>query len=67
MVIVADACGFKGEFRWDPSKPNGQPRRKLDTARAKKLFGFTAKKGFAEGLRETVEWYRKARAAGTAA
>ena len=58
---VADACGFKGELRWDPSKPNGQPRRRLDTSRAKKLFGFEAKKPFDQGLRETVEWYRKTR------
>jgi len=62
--LVAEACGFEGEIRWDPSRPNGQPRRKLDTSRAERLFGFKAKKGFAQGLRETVEWYRKARAAG---
>ncbi|MHB8879268.1 MAG: NAD-dependent epimerase/dehydratase family protein [Myxococcaceae bacterium] len=62
--IIAEACGFKGELRWDPTKPNGQPRRKLDTSRAQALFGFTARKSFAEGLRETVDWYRKAREAG---
>jgi len=62
--LVAGACGFGGDIRWDPSKPNGQPRRRLDTSRAEALFGFKAKKGFVEGLRETVEWYRGVRASG---
>ena len=53
-VIVT---GFTGEIRWDTTKPNGQPRRKLDTSRAQALFGFEAKRPFAEGLRETVDWY----------
>jgi GDP-L-fucose synthase len=56
--IIAEACGFKGRIVFDPSKPNGQPRRKLDTSRAERLFGFRAQKDFAEGLRETVDWYR---------
>jgi GDP-L-fucose synthase len=56
--LIADACEFKGAIRWDPSQPNGQPRRKLDTSRAQKLFGFKARIPFAEGLRETVAWYR---------
>jgi GDP-L-fucose synthase len=62
--LIADACEFKGQIRWDPSQPNGQPRRKLDTRRAESLFGFKARIPFAEGLRETVAWYREARAAG---
>ncbi|GAC1348446.1 MAG: GDP-L-fucose synthase [Myxococcales bacterium] len=57
--LIARLCGFKGSIRWDKSRPNGQPRRKLDTARAKKLFGFEAKIGFEEGLAETIAWYRK--------
>jgi GDP-L-fucose synthase len=64
--LIAQACGFQGALRWDTSKPNGQPRRKLDTSRAQALFGFTAKKPFAQGLRETVDWYRKARTEGNA-
>ena len=55
-TIVA-VTGFAGEIRWDTSKPNGQPRRKLDTSRARELFGFEAKRPFAEGLREMVAWY----------
>ena len=50
--------GFKGQIRWDSSKPDGQPRRCLDTSRAKKLFGFEAKTPFDEGLKATIDWYR---------
>jgi GDP-L-fucose synthase len=63
---IAAACEFNGTVRWDPSQPNGQPRRKLDTHRAEQLFGFKARIPFAEGLRETVAWYREARAVGKA-
>ena len=49
---------FGGEIRWDPSKPDGQPRRALDTSRARERFGFVATTGFEEGLRRTIEWYR---------
>src|SRR4051812_35377699 len=62
--LVARLCGFKGSIRWDASRPNGQPRRKLDTRRAKERFGFEATIGFEEGLSETIAWYRAARAAG---
>jgi GDP-L-fucose synthase len=61
--LVARLSGFKGAIRWDTSKPNGQPRRKLDTSRAKKLFGFEAKIGFEEGLAQTIAWYREHRKA----
>ncbi|MGH7254797.1 MAG: GDP-L-fucose synthase family protein [Nitrospirales bacterium] len=54
--IVA-ATGFAGRILWDPTKPDGQPRRCLDTSRAEKEFGFRAKVGLEEGLRRTVEWY----------
>ncbi|MBE2222232.1 MAG: GDP-L-fucose synthase [Anaerolineae bacterium] len=57
METIAQVTGFTGEIRWDTTKPNGQPRRKLDTSRAKELFGFVAERPFAEGLRETVAWY----------
>ena len=58
---IARHVGFKGEIRWDTTKPNGQPRRRLDVSRAEKEFGFRAQMGFEEGLKRTVEWYRQAR------
>ncbi len=59
--LVRDATGFRGTIRWDASKPNGQPRRRLDTTRAEELFGFTAKVPLEEGLARTVAWYRESR------
>ena len=56
---IAALTGFDGEIVWDTSKPNGQPRRCLDTSRASELFGWEAHTNFDEGLRRTVEWYRK--------
>jgi len=56
---IAALTGFKGEIGWDSSKPDGQPRRRLDVSRAKKYFGFEAKTSFDEGLKATVEWYTK--------
>src|SRR5713101_9434632 len=50
--------GFTGEIVWDTTKPNGQPRRSLDTSRAERFFGFRAKTSFEEGLRRTIEWYK---------
>ncbi len=55
---IAKLTGFGGEIRWDPTKPDGQPRRRLDTSRAKEKFGFTAKTDFETGLKKTIEWYR---------
>jgi GDP-L-fucose synthase len=57
LSTIADLTGFKGQILWDPSKPNGQPRRKLDASRAKTRFGFVAQTPFAMGLRQTVAWY----------
>jgi len=54
--VVAQYTGFGGEIRWDASKPNGQPRRCLDTSRAREAFGFSARIDLEEGLRRTVEW-----------
>ncbi len=54
---IARLTGFDGEIRWDTSKPNGQPRRKLDVTRAEKAFGFKSTTPFEEGLRKTIEWY----------
>jgi GDP-L-fucose synthase len=55
---IARATGFAGQIVWDATKPDGQPRRSLDTSRAERFFGFKARTGFDEGLRRTVEWYR---------
>ncbi len=55
---IARLTGFEGRIVWDTSQPNGQPRRKLDTGRAEREFGFKAQMTFEEGLRRTVEWYK---------
>jgi GDP-L-fucose synthase len=56
--LVSSATGYEGAIRWDASKPNGQPRRRLDVSRAERLFGWKAKTPLAEGLGKTVAWYR---------
>lgn len=58
LETIARLTGFEGEIVWDTSKPNGQPRRKLDVSRAREQFGFEAKVSFEEGLERTIEWYR---------
>lgn len=58
---IAALIGFGGEIRWDASKPDGQPKRRLDTSKAKELFGFEAKTNFDEGLKATIDWYIKTR------
>jgi len=60
VETIACHVGFRGDIIWDTAKPDGQPRRRLDTSRAEQEFGFRAKTDFDEGLRRTVEWYRKA-------
>jgi GDP-L-fucose synthase len=55
--LIAELCGYEGEIVWDTSKPNGQPRRKLDTRRAEREFGFHSSTGFRAGLQRTIEWY----------
>ncbi len=57
--LIASVTGFRGQIVWNTDKPNGQPRRCLDTSRASDRFGFTADVSFENGLRETVAWYRK--------
>lgn len=59
--LIAKLTGFNGKIVWDASKPDGQPRRKLDISRAEKEFGFKAKTSLGEGLMRTVEWYRENR------
>jgi GDP-L-fucose synthase len=58
--VIAAETGFDGQIVWDTSRPNGQPRRKLDTSRAEREFGFRAKTRFREGIKRTVAWYRQA-------
>jgi GDP-L-fucose synthase len=57
VTLVAKLTGFTGEIRWDRTKPDGQPRRCLDTSRARQLFGFAATTLFEPGLKETIDWY----------
>ena len=57
VQLIAQLTGFSGEIVWDTTKPDGQPRRCLDVSRARDEFGFTAKMGFEEGLKKTIEWY----------
>lgn len=58
-ILIKKLVGFNGKIVWDKTKPDGQPRRCLDTSRAFKEFGFKAKVSFEEGLRKTIEWYEK--------
>ena len=62
--MITSNTGFEGDLVWDTSKPNGQPRRGLDTSRAEEYFGFTAPTPFEHGLKETVAWYRENRLSG---
>ena len=58
LETIARLTGFEGDIVWDTSKPNGQPRRKLDVSRARDRFGFEAATRFEDGLRETIAWYQ---------
>ncbi len=59
VELISELMGFEGELIWQTDQPNGQPRRCLDTERAKKAFGFEAQTDFRQGLKSTIEWYRK--------
>ncbi len=59
IEMICDVMGFDGELVWETDKPNGQPRRCLDTQRAKEQFGFAARVDFRQGLQNTVDWYRQ--------
>jgi len=59
VKLIVELTGFKGKITWDSSKPDGQPRRCLDTTKAYKEFGFKAKITFEEGLKKTIEWYKQ--------
>jgi GDP-L-fucose synthase len=62
-TLVARETGFGGSIRWDASRPNGQPRRKLDVTRAEELFGWKSRTSLSEGLRRTIAWYLRNRGA----
>ena len=59
VELIANLCQFRGEIRWDPTKPDGQPRRCLDTSRAKELLGWQAQVDLEEGLRKTIDWFQE--------
>jgi GDP-L-fucose synthase len=61
--LIATEVGFRGEIGWDTTQPNGQPRRRLDVSRAERLLGFRARHPFRDGVRETVDWFVRHRAA----
>ena len=61
VQMIAKITGFTGEIRWNPAKPDGQPRRCLDVSKAEKSFGFRAQTSFEEGLRKTYDWYAELR------
>jgi GDP-L-fucose synthase len=67
ILLVAQKVGFKGDIRFDPTKPNGQPRRCLDVTRARQLLGWEARVKLPEGLERTVAWYGQSRSAARAA
>ena len=56
--LIAELTGFEGDLAWDSTKPDGQPRRALDTSRARELFGFEASTALEDGLKRTIAWYR---------
>jgi GDP-L-fucose synthase len=58
-LLIKELVGFKGKLTWDKTKPDGQPRRKLNTTKAKKEFGFEATTNFKEGLSKVIAWYEK--------
>lgn len=59
IELICELMGFEGEIVWQPDQPNGQPRRCLDTNRAKQAFGFVAQTDFRQGLKNTIDWYRQ--------
>lgn len=61
VTLIAKLTVFSGEIRWDTTKPDGQPRRCLDTSRAESYFGFKARTTLDEGLRRTIDWYMQNR------
>jgi GDP-L-fucose synthase len=67
VTLIAGLTGFEGQIKFDPTKPDGQPRRKLNVDRAKKEFGFSSQTSFEAGLKLTIDWFKKATAASSVA
>lgn len=65
VELIAELTGFQGHLVWDPTQPDGQPRRSLETTRAEQAFGFRARTNVREGLKRTIAWYRQHRTQGT--
>ncbi|HZS40466.1 MAG TPA: hypothetical protein VFF06_26725, partial [Polyangia bacterium] len=61
--LIGGICGYSGRIVWDRSQPDGQPRRMLDTTRARERFGFEARTDLEDGLRRTLDWYLATRIA----
>lgn len=61
VKLIAELTGFDGEIVWDTSKPDGQPRRCLDTTKAEKEFGFRARTSFKKGLMKSIDWHKELR------
>ena len=61
LETIVRLTGFEGDIIWDTSKPNGQPRRKLDVSRAREWFGFESWTTFEDGLKKTIDWYQSHR------
>jgi nucleoside-diphosphate-sugar epimerase len=57
--LIGELTGYDGEIAWDTTKPDGQPRRSLDTTRAKEYFDFQAATPFKDGLKRTIKWWRE--------
>jgi GDP-L-fucose synthase len=64
VELIAELTGFEGEVKWDTTKPDGQPRRCLDTSKAEREFGFRPRTDFRYGLRKTIDWYKEQRLKG---
>ena len=58
-TLIGSEVGYKGRIVFDPTKPDGQPRRRLDVSKAKELFGFEAQTSFQEGLKKVIQWYNE--------
>ena len=65
VALIMELTGYRGEVEWDASRPDGQPRRMVSTERARREFGFAPEKALRDGLRETIDWYRSHRPAGS--